>query len=61
MLVVVRFQHRYYVPLTISLGLILPTIIAAFWKDMVGGFIWGGIVARLLSESSIDTFELKDQ
>ncbi|KAF8322246.1 hypothetical protein DL93DRAFT_2050887 [Clavulina sp. PMI_390] len=45
---VVRFQHKHYIPLTLGLGLILPIIIAASWGDAFGGFIWGGVVARLL-------------
>lgn len=48
--VVVRIQHQYYIPLTLGLGLFLPALIAASWNDLSGGFIWGGIVARLLSE-----------
>lgn len=45
---VVRFQHKYYIPLTLGLGLVLPTLVAASWGDALGGYIWGGVVARLL-------------
>jgi len=47
---VVAFQHRYYIPLALGLGLILPALIAMLWDDAWGGFVWGGIIARLLSE-----------
>ncbi|KAK4058273.1 hypothetical protein OIO90_000430 [Microbotryomycetes sp. JL221] len=45
---VVRFQHRHYVPLTVGLGLVAPTLIGWTYGDALGGFIWGGVVARLL-------------
>ncbi|KAL8276328.1 hypothetical protein RQP46_011253 [Phenoliferia psychrophenolica] len=45
---VVRFQHKYYIPLSLGLGLVLPTLIGASYGDAMGGYIWGGIVARLM-------------
>ncbi|KAG8889623.1 hypothetical protein FRB98_003426 [Tulasnella sp. 332] len=36
------------VPMALSLGLILPALIASLWNDALGGFIWGGIVTRLI-------------
>lgn len=45
---VVSFQHRHYVPLTIGFGLVLPTLIGASYGDALGGFVYGGVVARLL-------------
>lgn len=45
---VVRFQHKYYVPIALFSGLILPTLIGATWGDALGGLVWGGAVARLL-------------
>ncbi|KAM0788281.1 hypothetical protein ACM66B_001427 [Microbotryomycetes sp. NB124-2] len=45
---VVRFQHRYYVPLTVGLGLVIPTLIGWTYGDAMGGYIYGGVVARLL-------------
>ena len=47
---VVAFQHRYYIPLALGLGLIFPALIATLWDDAWGGFVWGGIIARLLSQ-----------
>ncbi|KAG8850545.1 hypothetical protein FRC20_001991, partial [Serendipita sp. 405] len=34
---IVRFQHKYYVPLALFTGLVMPTLIAATWGDAVGG------------------------
>ncbi|KAG9016128.1 hypothetical protein FRB93_011602 [Tulasnella sp. JGI-2019a] len=45
---VVRFQHKYYLPLALFMGLILPALIASLWNDALGGFIWAGIVTRLI-------------
>lgn len=44
---VVRFQHKYYLQLAMILGFALPTVLAAAWGDALGGFLWGGFVARL--------------
>ncbi|GHJ86929.1 hypothetical protein NliqN6_3331 [Naganishia liquefaciens] len=46
---VVVFQHKHYISIALFSGLILPTLIAKFgWNDAIGGYIWGGLVARLL-------------
>ncbi|KZT08723.1 uncharacterized protein LAESUDRAFT_735865 [Laetiporus sulphureus 93-53] len=45
---VVRFQHRYYVPLALIFGMLLPPLIGAMWKDACGAFVWGSLVAKLL-------------
>lgn len=45
---VVRFQHKHYIPLTLALGLVAPTIIGWTYGDAMGGYIWGGVVARIL-------------
>ncbi|KAJ9106734.1 hypothetical protein QFC19_003046 [Naganishia cerealis] len=46
---VVVFQHKYYIPIALFSGLVLPTLIAKFgWNDAMGGYVWGGLVARLL-------------
>lgn len=38
----IRFQHRFVVPLGILMGFGLPTAIAALWGDALGGFIIAG-------------------
>ncbi len=39
---IVRFQHKYFVPLAIFMGFILPTAIAALWGDPWGGLFIAG-------------------
>jgi len=46
---VVRYQHRYYVPLALTFGLVTPTLIGLLWGDALGTFIWAGLVARILT------------
>ncbi|KAJ7103215.1 hypothetical protein B0H15DRAFT_201371 [Mycena belliarum] len=44
---VVRFQHKYYVPLAFFFGFLLPTALGTIWGDPSGAFVWGGLVSRL--------------
>lgn len=45
---IVNFQHRYFVPLSLSFGLVLPALVGKLWFDDAWmGFLWGGIVARI--------------
>ncbi|EGO30998.1 hypothetical protein SERLADRAFT_432659 [Serpula lacrymans var. lacrymans S7.9] len=44
---VVRFQHKYYVPLALFFGLVLPTLLGILWDDPLGSFIWGGLVTTV--------------
>ncbi|RSH94147.1 hypothetical protein EHS25_003950 [Saitozyma podzolica] len=47
---VVRFQHKHYIPIALFSGLVLPTLIASWgWGDAVGGFVWGGVMGRLVT------------
>ncbi|CAG8520038.1 12762_t:CDS:2, partial [Racocetra fulgida] len=45
---IVVFQHKNYVILALSTGIILPTCIAATWGDALGGFLYAGLVCRIL-------------
>ncbi len=47
----VRSWSRNLDILAVTIGFILPTALGASWNDGVGGFIWGGLVARILGES----------
>ncbi|KIK63589.1 hypothetical protein GYMLUDRAFT_443395 [Collybiopsis luxurians FD-317 M1] len=44
---IVRLQHKFYIPIALFFGFVLPTLIGSLWKDPVGGFLYGGLVARL--------------
>ncbi|KAF8665468.1 hypothetical protein AX16_000486 [Volvariella volvacea WC 439] len=44
---VVRVQHRYYVPVAVFFGFVIPTLLGSTWGDAIGGFVWGGLVAKL--------------
>ncbi|KAG8803349.1 hypothetical protein FRC17_006192, partial [Serendipita sp. 399] len=57
----VRFQHKYYVPLALFTGLVMPTLIAATWGDAMGGYIWAGLFARVLGEQRINSSGLVDE
>ena len=62
---VVQFQHKYYgklnclrsrdvdirssVPLALLIGLVLPTLVGACWNDIVGSFIYAGLVTLVIS------------
>jgi stearoyl-CoA desaturase (delta-9 desaturase) len=44
---VVKWQHRWYLPLIIGMGFIFPTLVAGLgWGDYAGGFFFAG-AARL--------------
>ncbi|CAE6434063.1 unnamed protein product [Rhizoctonia solani] len=45
---IVRLQHRLYISIAIFFGLVTPTLIAKLWDDALGGYIYGGIIARIL-------------
>lgn len=38
----VRFQHRYYVPLAVLFGAVLPLVIGAAWGDPIGAMLVAG-------------------
>jgi len=40
----IRWQHKYYVYVALFMGLVLPTIIAAFWGQALAGFIVAGVL-----------------
>ncbi|KAI0720043.1 fatty acid desaturase-domain-containing protein [Cerioporus squamosus] len=46
--IVVRLQHKYYVPLALLTGFVLPPAIGLVWRDPLGAFIYAGLVSRLL-------------
>lgn len=46
---VLQFQHKYYPWLALSIGFVLPTVIAGvFWGDWWGGFLIAGVLSRVV-------------
>ncbi|KAF8753836.1 Acyl-CoA desaturase [Rhizoctonia solani] len=45
---VVQIQHRFYIPIAAFFGLVTPTLIAKLWGDALGGYLYGGVVARIM-------------
>jgi len=45
---VVRWQHRYFVPIAVTLGIVFPTLLGSAYGDTVAGYIYPGLVARIL-------------
>jgi len=40
----VRWQHKYFIPLMLTMAFIIPTTVAGFgWGDWKGGFFWAGV------------------
>lgn len=44
----VRFQHEYYIALAIFFSGVVPTLIASFWDDPLGGLVFAGF-SRLIT------------
>jgi stearoyl-CoA desaturase (Delta-9 desaturase) len=44
----VVLQHRYYVPIGIFMGGILPALFAALWGDFIGGLLIAGFLRLIL-------------
>ncbi|KAF2011305.1 stearic acid desaturase [Aaosphaeria arxii CBS 175.79] len=40
----VRWQHKHYFAVLLTMGLILPTLVAGLWGDFAGGLIYAGIL-----------------
>ncbi|RKO85374.1 hypothetical protein BDK51DRAFT_16122 [Blyttiomyces helicus] len=45
--IVVQLNKKYFVPLSIFFCFVAPTILGATWGDALGGFLYGGCVARV--------------
>lgn len=46
--IVVRYQHKFYVPLAIVLGFVVPSLLAYSWNDFFGGVLYAGHVAKIV-------------
>ncbi|KAJ3390937.1 hypothetical protein HDU84_006781 [Entophlyctis sp. JEL0112] len=45
---VVRFQHKYFVPLAFTTCFIAPVFIGALWDDATASFLYAGICTRIV-------------
>jgi len=55
----VMWQEKYYLPLAVGMGLILPAAVASLWGDFWGGFFFAGLVRIVLNSHftfSINSF-----
>jgi len=44
-----RFQHKYFLPLAFTVGFGLPTVIAGYyWNDWLGGFLIAGVLSKII-------------
>lgn len=39
-----RLQHQFFVPLSLLIGFVLPTVIASLWGDALAGFVIAGVL-----------------
>lgn len=55
----IRFQHRYFVPIASFMSFIFPMLIASLWGDPIGGLVVAGGVRLVLNQQftfSINSF-----
>ncbi|CCG81290.1 Stearoyl-CoA desaturase [Taphrina deformans PYCC 5710] len=46
--IIVRLQHKFFLPMSLLYGFVLPAIIGKLWfNDAWMGLLWGGMVARI--------------
>lgn len=43
------WQHKWFVPLGLSMTFVFPTIVASFWGDPLGGFLIGGLLRMVIN------------
>lgn len=46
---IVRFQHKFFIPLALFMGFGFPTLLGALWGDAIGGFVLGGFLRTLIN------------
>jgi stearoyl-CoA desaturase (delta-9 desaturase) len=48
----VKFQHKYYVPLTVLMVGVVPAAIGMTWGDPLGAFLWAGVIRLVVQYHS---------
>ncbi|PHQ80800.1 MAG: fatty acid desaturase [Coxiella sp. (in: Bacteria)] len=46
---IIKYQHKFYVPIAIIMGFGLPMLLGSLWGDMWGGLILGGFLRIVLN------------
>lgn len=46
----VRFQHKFYIPIAITVSFVLPILLATLWGDWLGGLIIAGALRITFSQ-----------
>ncbi len=46
---IIKYQHKFYVPLAVFMGLLLPMGLAALWGDALGGLIIAGFLRTVIN------------
>ena len=49
---ILRFQHKYYIPLALLVGLVLPMAIGALWGNALAGLIVAGFLRLTINHHS---------
>jgi stearoyl-CoA desaturase (delta-9 desaturase) len=44
----VTWQHKYYAPIAISVGIVFPTLLAAAWGDFWGGYFYAAMLRMVI-------------
>ena len=48
----VRFQHRFFIPIAIFMAFVLPMLIASLWGNILGGLFVAGFLRVVLTQHS---------
>lgn len=47
---ILAFQHKYNIPLSILMGIVMPILLCSFWSDAIGGFFIGAMLRITLAQ-----------
>ncbi len=46
----IMWQHQYYLPIALLMGLVLPALLGAVLSNALGGLLWGGVLRTVISQ-----------
>eukprot|EP01113_Clastostelium_recurvatum_P005982 TRINITY_DN126_c0_g1_i2.p1 TRINITY_DN126_c0_g1~~TRINITY_DN126_c0_g1_i2.p1 ORF type:complete len:776 (-),score=232.97 TRINITY_DN126_c0_g1_i2:56-2383(-) len=44
----IRWQHRHYVPISVVMGVLLPSLVCGLWGDLYAGYFYAGVLRLVL-------------